>query len=563
MRELLAGLVPEGRPSRLLVAAMGVGVAVGLAVGLLDFIVVELLFHPVQKLPIWLLAGAPLAGLLASVAILDRIGRGCTPSTSEEYIHAFHSRHPTMETRPLMARLLAGVTTIGGGGALGLEGPSIYLGSAIGLRVQERLDRWLGRDAAKLLLTAGAAAGVSALFQTPATGLIFALESPYRDDVAHRALLPSLVASAAGFLTFASLPFIELGAEWGFAYRDGLGPGELAGAIAIGVGAGFGGRLFAWATIRAKTSATRRSPWLLATVGGIVLGALVLISDGLFEEPLTLGPGYEIVEWLQEPRSLELLIALFVFRAVATLTTIGAGGVGGLFIPLAVQGVLLGTLVGRGLDYLGLGNNSDDAIWTVLGLAAFLAAGYRTPIAAVMFVAESSAGSAVVPALIAAAVSQLVAGKASVSAGQRVERLGHLEERVALPLASALTTDVMTVPPDATVGEFVWVHAIGRRQRVVPVVDGSTYLGLCSLEDASAVDREQWDDETIASILISDGPVARPSWSLRDAVAAMERSGAGVVAVVDHSGNFAGVVYESEIVKLGEILEETEGRDGP
>ncbi|MEL6984211.1 MAG: chloride channel protein, partial [Actinomycetota bacterium] len=523
---------------------------------------VELLFHPVQKLPIWLLAGAPLAGLLASVAILNRLGRGCSPSTSEEYILAFHSRHPTMANRPLVARLLAGITTIGSGGALGLEGPSIYLGSAIGLRVQERLDRWLGRDAAKLLLTAGAAAGVSALFQTPATGLIFALESPYRDDVAHRALLPSLVASAAGFLTFASLPFIELGAEWGFAYRDGIGPGELAGAVAIGVGAGFGGRLFAWATIRAKKSATRRSPWLLASVGGVVLGALVLISDGLFEEPLTLGPGYEIVEWLQEPRSLELLVALFVFRAIATLTTIGAGGVGGLFIPLAVQGVLLGTLVGRGLDYLGWGNNSDDAIWTVLGLAAFLAAGYRTPIAAVMFVAESSAGSAVVPALIAAAVSQLVAGKASVSAGQRVERLGHLEQRVTLPLASALTTDVMTVPPDATVGEFVWVHAIGRRQRVVPVVDGSTYLGLCSLEAASAVDRDDWDDETIASILVSDGPVARPSWSLRDAVAAMERSGDGVVAVVDQAGNFAGVVYESEIVKLGEILEETEGRDG-
>jgi CIC family chloride channel protein len=467
-----------------------------------------------------------------------------------------------MAIQPLRARLVAGMATIGSGGALGLEGPSIYMGSAIGLRVHERFERLLGRDGAKLLLTAGAAAGVSALFQTPATGLIFALESPYRDDVAHRALLPSLLASAAGFLTFASLPFIESGAEWGFAYRDQLGPGELAGAVAIGVGAGFGGRGFAWATRRAKTAATRRSPWLAASVGGVILGVLVIVSDRLFEEPLTLGPGYEIVEWLQEPRSLGLIIALFCFRAVATLTTIGAGGVGGLFIPLAVQGVLLGSLVGRGLEYVGWGNNSDNAIWTVLGLAAFLAAGYRTPIAAVMFVAESSAGTAVVPALIAAAVSQLVAGKASVSAGQRVERLGHLEERVTLPLASALTTDVMTVPPDATVSEFVWVHAMGRRQRVVPVVDGSSYLGLCSLEAASGVERERWDDELIGSIVDTEAAVARPSWSLRDALAAMDHSGDDVIAVVDESGTFAGVVYESEIVKLSEILAETEGRDG-
>ncbi len=558
----LTSLVPEARTSRLLLASIGVGIAVGLAVGVLDYIVVELLFHPILHLPIWLLAVAPLVGLLLTVLILQTIGGGCSPSTSEEYINAFHSRHPVMENRPLRARLLAGMATIGSGGALGLEGPSIYLGSAIGLRVQERFERSLGRDGAKLLLTAGAAAGVSALFQTPATGLIFALESPYRDDVAHRALLPSLLASAAGFLTFASLPFIESGAEWGFAYRDELGPGELAGAVAIGVGAGLGGRGFAWATIRAKTAAGRWSPWRLATVGGVVLGVLVVVSDALFEEPLTLGPGYEIVEWLQEPHSLGLIVALFCFRAVATLTTIGAGGVGGLFIPLAVQGVLLGSLVGRGLEYVGWGNSTDNAIWTVLGLAAFLAAGYRTPIAAVMFVAESSAGTAVVPALIAAAVSQLVTGKASVSAGQRVERLGHLEERVTLPLASALTTDVLTVPPDATVSEFVWVHAMGRRQRVVPVVDGSTYLGLCSLDAASGVDRDDWERTTIGSIVAENAPVARPSWTLRDALAAMDHSGDDVIAVLDEAGNFAGVVYESEIVKLSEILEETEGSDG-
>ena len=559
----LSNLVPEGRLSRLLVAAAGVGVSVGLAVAVLDYIVVELLLHPLFHLPLWAQMMAPLVGLLGAVALLRWAGDGASPSTSEEYINEFHARTPSMSGVALRGRLLAGMSTMGLGGALGLEGPSIYMGSAIGLRVQQQFERVLGRDSAKLLLTAGAAAGVSALFQTPATGLIFALESPYRDDVAHRALLPSLIASATSYLTFASMPFIESGTEWGFAFvQPGVRPGELTGAIAIGVGAGLGGRGFAWATVRAKEATKRWSPWLLATVGGVVLGILVLVSDRLFGEPLTLGPGYEIVDWLVETPSFGLVVLLFFVRAAATLTTVAAGGVGGLFIPLAVQGVLLGTVVGEGLEYVGWGADSEDAIWNVLGLAAFLAAGYRTPIAAVMFVAESSAGAAVVPALIAAAVSQLVAGKASVSVGQRVERLGHLEERVTLPLASALTTDVMTVPPDATVSEFIWVHAIGRRQRVVPVVDGSTYLGFCSLESASAVGREEWEEHTIGSIVVDEVPVARPSWSLRDALAAMDRSGQDVIAVVDETGSFAGVVYESEIVKLSEILEVTENRDG-
>lgn len=551
----LARLLPERQGSQLLLAAIVVGVVVGFAVAVIDAIILEVMFDRVLDLPLWVQAVAPLVGLLLAVAILQVIGAGVSPSTSDEYIHSFHSRRPTFEGRPLVARLLAGASTIGLGGALGLEGPSIYMGSSIGVWIHQRIERWLGRGSAKLLLTAGAAAGVSALFQAPATGLVFALESPYRDDVAHRALLPSLIASAASYLTFVLMPFIHPHLLLGFTPEADFGLGDLLGAVAVGAGAGLGGRWFAWTVRRAKSLRTTYSPWVLALTGGIVLGAMALLSDALFDKPLTLGPGLQIVGWLETRPSLLMISALFVFRAVATLSTIGAGGVGGLFIPLAIQGVLLGSLVGDGLQDLGWAHNAS--IWPFLGLAAFLAAGYRTPIAAVMFVAESSRGAAVVPALVAAAVSQLVAGEASVAAGQRVERIGHLEERLTLPISSALTTDVMTVPPDATVSEFMWVHAIGRRQRVVPVVDGADYLGQCSVDRASAVDRNKWEVTPVREVL-DKAPSARPSWRLRDAIAAMDGTGADQIAVTDVHGGFIGVVYESEIVKLDEILDQTE-----
>ncbi len=536
-------------------AAIAVGVVVGFAVAVIDAIILEVMFDRVLELPLWVQALAPLIGLLLTVAILRTVGGGVGPSTSDEYIYSFHSRRPTFEGRPLLARLLAGGATIGLGGSLGLEGPSIYMGSSIGVWIHDRVERWLGRGSAKLLLTAGAAAGVSALFQAPATGLVFALEAPYRDDVAHRALLPSLVASAASYLTFVLMPFIHPHSALGFTLEADFGIGDLLGAVAVGAGAGLGGRWFAWAVRRAKSLRSEYSPWVLALVGGILLGVMALVSDRLFDEPLTLGPGLQIVDWLEMNPSLVMISALFVFRAVATLSTVGAGGVGGLFIPLAIQGVLLGRLVGDGLQSLGWADNAS--IWPFLGLAAFLAAGYRTPIAAVMFVAESSRGAAVVPALVAAAVSQLVAGQASVASGQRVERVGHLEERFTLPISSALTTDVMTVPSDATVSEFMWVHAIGRRQRIVPVVDGAVYLGQCSVERASAIDRDDWETTPVSDIL-DEAPSARPSWRLRDAIAAMDRTGADQIAVTDGDGGFIGVVYESEIVKLGEILDQTE-----
>lgn len=555
----LGPLLPEGRSSQLLLAAMGVGVLVGFAVSVLDYVIVELLLEQLFEWPLYLQVAAPLVGLVGAVAILKFVGGDCSPSTSDEYIHAFHARHPSLARRPLVARIAAGISTIGLGGAVGIEGPSIYLGSAIGFNAHFRLQRWLGREGAKLLLTAGAAAGVSAIFQAPATGLLFALESPYRDDVVHRALLPSLVASASSYLTFVLMPFVHPGTVLGFTFETDLGLGDLLGAVALGAGAGLGGRWFAWAIRRAKALRGRHSAWKLAVVGGVLLGALGWTSNRLFDEPLTLGPGLHVVDWLREDPPLSLIALLFAFRAVATLATVGSGGVGGLFIPLAIQGVLMGRVVGDALQALDLADNTT--IWPFLGLSAFLAAGYRTPIAAVIFVAESSRGAAVVPALVAAAVSQLVAGPDSVSAGQRVERTGHLEGRLALPLTAALTTDVMTVPSDATISEFVWVHAIGRRQPSVPVVDGARYLGLCSIDALSDIDRADWETTSVSTVLDPGPPSARPSWNLRDAVAAMDYWGVDQLAVTDESETFIGVVYMAEIVKLGEILDETDSTE--
>jgi CIC family chloride channel protein len=554
-------LVPEAVSSKVLAASAGVGLIVGLLVALFEYLTLEVVFHQVAGWPFYVQAASPFVGLVVARLLLVHLGGGASPATSEDYVTQFHSRHPRFRFREVPARMLAGTATIGLGGALGLEGPSIYLGSAIGHYIYEPLERHLGRGAAQQLLTAGAAAGVAAVFQTPATGVVFALESPYRDDVAHRALLPCLIASAVSYLTFVTMPFIAQEPVVGFTTDRTIEPGELIGAVALGVGAGLGGRLFAWFTRQAKSMSKVVPPSIAILVGGIILGGLALASREVFGAPLTLGPGLSVFEWFDGESSTLLLVALFAFRASATLTTIGAGGVGGLFIPLAVQGVLLGRIVGDGLDLIGLGELEDVRLWPILGLAAFLAAGYRTPIAAVMFVAESTGGQAVVPALIAAAFSQLVAGAASVSLAQKEERLGGLESRLTLPVAAALDTDVLTVPPDASINEFVWIHALGQRQPVVPVVDGSTYLGLVSIHDATSVDRSTWEETMVTKILDTHSPTGQPSWSIRDAVAAMSRSDSDLLVVTDADGGFVGLVRESEIVKLDAILVETESSE--
>ncbi len=553
----------QARNPRLLAASAATGVIVALVVAAFETVALHIVLERVLDQHLAVLALAPVLGIAASKLLLRTVGGGTSGSTSDEYVRAFHERQPSIPIRYLPAKLLAGIATIGGGGAVGLEGPSLYAGSSMGLFVHRRLGRLFRRDEARVLLTAGAAAGVAAVFKTPATGVIFAIEAPYRDDVTPQALLPSLIASAASYVTFVFLvgstpvvPFLgegPLGADGGASVLD-VQIGDLLGALILGIAAGLGGRGFAWLVRRAK-HATHTIPWSRrAAAAAAAMAGLTLLADAAFDEVLSLGPGTRAMEWVVQQNALELIALLFGIRVAATLATVLGDGVGGLFIPLATLGVIVGQFVGVALDA------ESTGLYATLGLAAFLGAGYRAPIAAVMFVAESTGAAAfVVPALVAAAVSQVVGGPSSVAEYQRSKRLGHLEQRFTLPLSSILTTDVLTVPPDATVSEFVYMHVLGRRERVVPVVSGSAYLGMAQLSQLSSVSRDGWETTSVESMMTTDLPAGSPSWTVRDAVVAMESADIEVLAVTDSAGNFIGVVTEDDVVRLGEILEETEG----
>jgi CIC family chloride channel protein len=528
---------------------------VGFVIAGFERVTDELLLERVLRAPLWQQLLAPTAGLLITAAGLRFLGGGATPATADEYIGNFHDRRRVLPLRPWPARLVGGAATVGLGGSMGLEGPSIYTGAVLGSALQQRLKGAFTRDDAKLLLVAGAAAGVAAIFKTPATGVMFALEVPYQDDVARRALIPALIASASSYLVFVTLVGSTVPIFPVFGSVPDFELAELGGAALVGLAAGLGARGFSWGVLQAKAIAEGLPLLVRVATAGAVLAGVTGLSQLAFDLPLTLGPGYDVLAWIRDPNvGLELVALLFVLRAVATIATLGGGGAGGLFIPLGVLGLLLGRFVGGVLD------EPSAALFPFIGLAAFLGAGYRTPIAAVMFVAESTGRAGfVVPALIAAAVSQLVMGRWSVSTRQQSVRAGHLERRFLLPVTSALTTDVLTVPPDATMSEFVYVHVLGHRERSVPVVADGRYLGMCDLEAISEVPREHWDTTTVEPLVRRQHPVGGPAWTLRDALVAMDEADVDRLPLADAQGGFIGIVELAEILKLDEILDETSG----
>jgi CIC family chloride channel protein len=544
--ERVAGLARRSREVLLLSALTGA--LTGLAVVAFEWVAGEQGIERLYELPIAFQVAAPAVGLVLASLALRWLAGGASPATSDEYIQNFHDRSHALDLRPVLGRVVASVATLGSGGALGFEGPSMYLGSTIGTGLQARFRRLFTLTDTKVLMVAGAAAGVAAIFKTPATGAIFALEVPFRDDTAKRMLLPALVGSVTGYLVYVAFygtePLFPIGGSPPFGAR------ELAGAALVGVLAGIGARGFAALTDAAKGLASSARPILRAAAAGLGLGALVVVSRAIYDESLTLGSGYNVIDWLLSGEHAWWALALLlVLRTLATAATVAGGGAGGLFVPLVVSGALVGTLCGGGLA------EPSQTLFPVIGVAAFLGAGYRTPLAAVMFVAESTGRPGfIVPGLIATVISQLVMGSSSVSRFQSGGRAGHLEQRFALPLTAAIQGDVVTAPPEVTLEELLNTTLVMTRHTTAPVVDRGTYVGLVGLDDLRSVPRSDWATATAGSIARDDAPRARAWWTVEDAVRAMDRTGHDILPVTDEAGGFVGIVTTTDLLRLDEIL---------
>ena len=230
------------------------GAITGLFVRFFEYFVAEVLFEQLIHGPWYLGIVMPGLGLVVSAILLRTLGNGASPATSDEYLRAFHDPEYPLRPRAFWGRVTAAVSTLGSGGAMGLEGPSMYAGSALGAMIQRRLPTAFRGADHRTLLVAGAAAGVAAIFKAPATGAIFALEVPYRDQMARRMLLPALVASASGYLVFVFLSntrpifsFEEEDRIASFGYRD------LIGAVLIGVFCAFGARTVSYTQLTLPT----------------------------------------------------------------------------------------------------------------------------------------------------------------------------------------------------------------------------------------------------------------------------------------------------------------------
>ena len=277
--------------------------------------------------------------------------------------------------------------------------------------------------------------------------------------------------------------------------------------------------------------------------------ALAPVALWWFDAPLHLGPSYQAIEWASDPdRTVAVLCGLFALRAISTWLGVAGGGMGGLFIPLVTQGAIVGSIFEHVVD------SSNPRLFPTIGIAAFLGAGYRTPLAGVAFVAEATGEPGfLVPALLAAAAAQLAMGGKSFSAYQRNERLPDVEPLSRLPVADIMSPSADTIAADLSIDQVV-TTMLHQNRRWAPVVDNAGYVGVIAVTDISKFPIGDWSSLTAREIARTDILPAHPEDPVADVAARMRKSNVEAIAVTA-GNNVIGVVTLRDLTNVEVLLD--------
>jgi chloride channel protein, CIC family len=546
----------------LLAFAVAIGCAAAFGVGAF-YRAIDLLRFALFEAPDHLLGGGALpwrlavtaAALVAAWWLMQRIGRGLDGQNIPDVQLAVARRGGAIPTRPALARTAASAITLGGGGSAGSEGPVAVLGATVGSFLGRAFR--FGPQRVRVLVAAGAAAGISAAFNAPLAGAFFALEE-ILGSLAIAAFPPVVVASVTSAVVAqafrGNMPAFPV-PEYGFDRAIEI----LAFYPLLGLTAGVVGVLFVRVYFGIGPL-IRRLPGpavLRPLLGGTVVGAMVFLSGGLLA-----GAGHL-------PFSLEalgrlpwhLLLFLALGKIVATSITLNAGGSGGVFTPALFVGATTGAAVGAALAGLFPALGLQPEAYALVGMGALVAAATHAPLTGILLVFEMTNDYGIMmPLMLATVIAYTVARQAerdSLYSGwlrRRGERIEHGQDEHVLGrllVGEVLQPDPQVIPESAVVAELL-EHLGAGTQTEFPVVDTERRLiGVITAADLARLAREP---DALAHVVIAHD-VATPADTvgiddtLLAAVRAMGRRGTASIPVMDTpSGRLLGIARHADIM---------------
>ena len=354
----------------------------------------------------------PIIGLFLTVAYFSIFHKKGFKKGISQILDSIKNKSSVIEPNQTYGHIISSALTIGFGGSAGFEAPIVATGSAIGSNIARYFK--IAENERALLLASGAAAGISAIYNAPIAGVLFAIEV-LLVDMSVTAFIPLLLASATAAIVsrilFQGQLFVLITKVWNL--------NAIPVYVLMGCIAGLYSVLIIRQSIKINKLFLRISnKWIRVVIGGVILSALIFIFPSLF------GEGYFSIQSILNHEEVSVLnrslfnlngniifiaiIFLLVVKIYATGITISAGGNGGIFAPSVFMGGFLGFLVSSTLNSTGL-IELNVVNFTVVGMAGVLSGVIKIPLTAVFLIAEITGGYVLfVPLMIVSAISYFI-----------------------------------------------------------------------------------------------------------------------------------------------------------
>ncbi len=497
----------------------------------------------------WLVVVLP-AGMWLSWRLTSWFAPEAAGHGVPQIIAAIAVRGGRVRTRVMALKTLTTAVTIGVGGSVGREGSVAQIGSSVGAWIA-RVSHLPERDV-RVLVAAGAGAGISATFNAPIAGLFFAMEVILR-EFALRHVHTIVIASVAGAVISHSVIGEDLTFQVpSYALDD---PRQLLLYALLGLAAVASAWLFLVLLDLFEMHPQRLPDWLRPLAFGLGLAMIGTVA------PQVLGTGQQFVgELLRNETGLAwgALAFLAVSKALATSVTLGGRGAGGIFMPSLFLGAATGGAMALLLDGVWRLSAIEPGAFALVGMAATFSAVARAPLTSILIVFEITGDyGMVLPLMIATALSTILAGwvrpESAYTAplsrmGIHPVHAGVTDLLDTIHVGEVVQPGAPTVTPTTTLAE---IEAIlqGGRLHGVPVVEEGRLVGLVAESDivrAGGASQEL----TAADVMTTNLATVNPETRVSDALERMAALQVGRLPVVEaaHPEHLLGVFRRADVI---------------
>lgn len=467
----------------------------------------------------WMYIIYPLIGILLSTIYVQRFLKGDLGRGTGLLLVDISRKRANVAKHKMYSQMISSIFTVGFGGSAGLEAPIVVTGSSYGSRIGNIFRMTLKEKT--ILIACGGAAGLSAIFNCPIAGVVFALEVILA-RVTVPVFIPILIASATSAvvskLIYNGQPFYRISEEWSLSSI----PFFLLLGLVCGLLSVYNIRLFS----RAEDFFTKyKRPYLKSIACGVLLGIVIFFFPPLYGEgysnllKILNGDYFHLLEntplgFLSLNNWTILLFAfmLMMLKVIATSLTINGGGNGGMFGSSLFAGAFLGMLFAETINLTGIAK-LDTVQFIVVAMAGLLSGVIHAPLTAIFLIAEITGGYMLfVPLMIVSALSYFVTKyfepysvytRKLALRGDLVLNNPDYEVLTHLRLPDLVEKDFVTVPLNGKLRSLI--EAIPKSKRnLFPVIDENNVLsGVIVLDDVRKImfENEKYDEVLIRDLM--------------------------------------------------------------